>query len=121
MLQIPGSAFPMVMQVGLPVYRAALQQGYPENDAGVKTLLALIARTDDSNMIRRGGEERAAAVKQEITDRLPLLRMEAVMAYAAELDRRFIGENLSPGGSADLLAVTRFLDRAAAAFMLQTE
>ncbi len=76
--------------------------------AGISVLLALMARTSDTNLIARGGPEGqrwAAAQAAELLAQSPLPALEAVEA----LDREMIRRNLSPGGCADLLAVTYFL------------
>ena len=76
--------------------------------AGISVLLALMARTSDTNRIARGGPEGqrwAAAQAAELLAQSPLPALEAVEA----LDREMIRRNLSPGGCADLLAVTYFL------------
>ena len=68
----------------------------------------LIAATDDTNLIHRGGREKQLQVKAQIADLLksePFPDTETIK----ELDKQFIRENLSPGGSADLLALTYFL------------
>ena len=100
--------FPAVGKIGLPVLRQALEKGLSFNDAGAITLLHLIAATDDTNLIHRGGREKQLQVTQQITDLLkedPFPAMDTIK----ELDKQFIRDNLSPGGSADLLALTYFL------------
>ena len=75
------------------------------NDAGITALLHLIARGTDSNMLARGGAEQAAWAAEEAKRLLPRPDREAVIS----LDQAFISRNLSPGGCADLLAVSYFL------------
>ena len=82
--------------------------GKSRNDAGVYALLQLIARGGDTNMIKRGGmklaEDAAAEIRASLeADPYPEL------GVVEEWDRRFIRRNLSPGGCADLLAVSYFL------------
>ena len=96
--------FPAVLRHGLPVLEAGLAQGKTVDEAGSAALLSMIAHTEDTNLIARGGigrQKRAAAELQA------LLRQEPYPARAAveALDRAYIEENLSPGGSADLLAL----------------
>lgn len=102
------AGFPAVGNVALPVLRRGLEQGLSLNDAGAAVLLHLIAATDDTNLIHRGGREKQLQVKQQIADLLesdPFPSAETIK----ELDKQFIRDNLSPGGSADLLALTYFL------------
>ena len=100
---------PGVIAVSLPAYRRALAAGKDPNfDAGAIALLHLIARGTDTNMVARGGIKLAAEATEKVRDLLrrdPLPAMEEI----AELDKWFIERNLSPGGCADLLAVTYFL------------
>jgi holo-ACP synthase/triphosphoribosyl-dephospho-CoA synthase len=59
-------------------------------------------------MQKRGGIELAAAVSEDLRAALARNPFPA-LSYAAELDRDFIRQNLSPGGCADLLAAAYFL------------
>ncbi|MDO5401406.1 MAG: triphosphoribosyl-dephospho-CoA synthase CitG [Eubacteriales bacterium] len=101
---------PSVRTIGLPAFRAYREAGQDPNMAGALTLLHLIAQVEDTNMIARGGREGAAqgaawAGALLRHDRLP------TPAELEELDSRFIRQNLSPGGCADLLAAVYFVDR----------
>lgn len=102
------AGFPAVLNTGLPVLRSGLQQGLSLNDAGCATLLHLLAVTDDTNLIHRSDRQTQLQVKQSVADLLAedLYPNKAVIE---QLDREFIEKNLSPGGSADLLAATYFL------------
>lgn len=102
------NGLPSVQNISLPAYRRALQAGKNANDAAAVALLHLIAHTDDTNMISRGGMEAARAARQQV---LALLREDPLPGSAAicRLDDTFIQGNLSPGGCADLLAATLFL------------
>ena len=97
---------PAVRTVGLPALESALTAGASLEEAGAAALVRLIAGVTDTNLIARGGMEgqkwaawAASGLSGEIPDREAL----------EELDREFIGRNLSPGGCADLLAITYFL------------
>ena len=98
---------PAVSQIGLPQFRKYLEQGMDRNEAAVRTLLHLIAQVEDTNMIARGGMEGAKIGAQWAEE---LLNREFTLADVEKLDERFIAENLSPGGCADLLAAVYFLD-----------
>ena len=100
--------FPAVLNVGLPVLRNGLSRGLSLNDAGCATLLHLLMVTDDTNMINRSD----LATLREIQGRLQAFLADDPypdLSVIEELDREFIRRNLSPGGSADLLALTYFL------------
>ena len=102
------SGFPTVMNISLPIFKKSLENGYSVNDASVITLLKLIAETQDTNMLHRGGENRAESARKRAAELL-LLAPEKISAAVEILDQEFINENLSPGGCADLLAITLFL------------
>ena len=71
-------------------------------------LLYLIAQGADTNMVSRGGPERAKKAAEDcaaLLERCSLPNMEDI----ARLDQEFIQDNLSPGGCADLLAAAFFL------------
>ena len=102
------AGLPAVLETGLPVLEACLDEGMSRNDAGVIALLYLIARGEDTNMIKRGGYALAREMNSYLRDELrrnPRPTMESVR----QLDELFIRRNLSPGGCADLLAVSFFL------------
>ena len=99
---------PGALNIALPALRTALKDGRSRNDACVIALLHLIARTEDTNMVARGGRDAARVAADSVAallDANPSPSMEAVAA----LDDAFIARNLSPGGCADLLAIACFL------------
>lgn len=102
------AGFPAVMQVGLPIFREGLSRGLNMNDAGCCALLHLLAVTDDTNLIHRSDRDTQLKVKAQVAAMLekdPFPNKEVL----EELDAEFIRKDLSPGGSADLLALTYFL------------
>ena len=98
--------FPSALTIGLPALKAWLAQGFSLNDAAVLTLLSLLSQVDDTNMIHRGGLTEAAAGKKEAGALLAELTPGSFREKTAALDQSFIKRNLSPGGGADLLAVS---------------
>ena len=102
------AGFPAVLKVGLPILRQGLSKGLSFNDAGCVTLLHLLAATDDTNLIHRSDRQTQLELKERIA---AMLREDPFPSTQTirELDKEFIQRNLSPGGSADLLAVTYFL------------
>lgn len=84
--------------------REVMERGGP-----FAALLTLLSRVEDANLLRRGGTEGLAFVR----GRAASLLAGAPELYAArlqELDGLCIEKNLSPGGSADLLALAKLLD-----------
>ena len=86
----------------LPFLRNLKQQGDPY--AHHKTLLRIMSQLDDTNILHRCGAEVASRVKAEAADLLTHFSTDAL----DEMNRRYSAENISPGGSADMLALTIF-------------
>ena len=101
------AGLPSVMNTSLPADEQLLSDGHSQNDAGAITLLHLIAQVQDTNLYHRGGCEGAAWAANAAKALLP----RPTVSQLEELDDAFIARNLSPGGCADLLAVTYFLHR----------
>ena len=102
------AGFPAVREIGLPVYQDALNHGSTANHAGAITLLHLIANIDDTSLIHRSSRERHLEVQKDLQKFLkkdPRPALDVIYA----LDQKFVAENLSPGGAADMLAMTYFL------------
>lgn len=99
------AGLPSVVRYSLPVFQRGLSEGRSANDAGAIALLHLIAAVEDTNLYHRGGPEGAAWAAKAAAELLPEPSIEEIEA----LDQEFIRRNLSPGGCADLLAVTYFL------------
>ena len=99
--------FPSVKNISLPVYKNELTNGKTKNDAGVITLLHLIANVYDTSIYNRGGDE-GVKYAQEYANKL--ICDTPTINDIKEMDKTFIAKNLSPGGSADLLAITYFLE-----------
>lgn len=100
--------FPTVLSYGLPVLEQGLAREKTMDEAGAAALLHLLAHTDDTNMMARGGLERQLQVQaqlKELLSRSPFPSQEEI----ASLDRAFVHQRLSPGGSADLLALCYML------------
>lgn len=100
--------FPSVRNTALPIFRKLTDEGCSRNQAGTITLLALIGLGTDTNMMKRGGIDAANKACQKakaLVENGKLPSEEEIL----QLDQEFISRNLSPGGCADLLAVTYFL------------
>lgn len=108
------AGFPSILEVGLPTLQSALNAGIPINQALLGTLLALMGRVSDTTILHRSPtleallwiQNEAKAFHQQSG-----IKGAKWESYLQEMDERFIARNLSPGGSADLLAVTWFLHR----------
>jgi holo-ACP synthase/triphosphoribosyl-dephospho-CoA synthase len=99
---------PSVTRTALPMFRELLEKGYDRNTAGAGAFIALVARGTDTNMIKRGGQK-AAMDAAEQAAKIVSHGKTTDAGCLEELDKSFIAQNLSPGGCADLLAITYFL------------
>ncbi len=100
--------YPAIAEVGLPALERGLSLGHDWNRSGCGALLAIMASCQDTNLIHRGGLEESGRILESVRS---LLKKEPYPEESAlrELDREFMHKNLSPGGSADLLAASCFL------------
>jgi triphosphoribosyl-dephospho-CoA synthase len=106
------SGFPHIVELGLPMLRERRRAHAPEPIARLDALLAIMARLSDTCLLYRGGKPALLAAQQGAA---------AVIAAGGAgtsrgreqlfaLDQRLLELRVSPGGSADLLAGTLFLD-----------
>lgn len=107
------AGFPHVMGIGLPMLREARARGDAEPTAQVNALLAIMARLDDTCVLARAGRAGLADVQdgaQAVLDAGGIGTL-AGRRRLHELEATMHARHASPGGSADLLAATLFLDR----------
>ncbi|WP_342148043.1 triphosphoribosyl-dephospho-CoA synthase MdcB [Methylorubrum sp. SB2] len=108
------SGFPTLYRVGLPALRRGRRARPGDAEAArVESCLALIAALDDTNLLHRGGEAGARFARDEAAAFLADggVAQDGWRARAEALHRAFVARRLSPGGAADLLAMTLFVDR----------
>jgi triphosphoribosyl-dephospho-CoA synthase len=101
--------FPTVRKYSLPVLTALCREkSLPLNDILVHTLLHIMTVNEDTNILARHDTKILNYVKEYSAKVLGSGGMltEYGRKEVYEMDRRFIKDNISPGGSADLLAVT---------------
>jgi len=103
--------FPSVLHAGLPELFSGIQAGLSLNDAMVNSLLSLLLIVEDTNILSRGGKEGECWVRKTAREALNAGGMASEKGKEAvrKMDILFSEKKLSPGGSADLLAVTVFL------------
>lgn len=107
------AGFPHVFKVGLPALRWARKIGVSENDARTQAFFAILASLDDTNLLHRGGAHGLAYARGVANDFLTAGGVAAAdwKIHTATIHHGFVQRRLSPGGSADLLAATLFVDR----------
>lgn len=104
--------FPHVRLHALPALRAARRSGADEGSARLTALLALMATLDDTCVLHRGGLDGLRALQagaQAVLCAGGMSTPSGRRQFTA-LDEMCQTRRLSPGGSADLLSATLFLD-----------
>jgi len=105
------SGFHTAITVGLPSLKETLSKNYDFNDAMVHSLISLMNKIEDSNVLYRGGLEALDYVREKTDNILgngsifSHKGMEAIESLNSELTKR----NIGTGGAADMLALTVFL------------
>ncbi|KAA0081885.1 triphosphoribosyl-dephospho-CoA synthase MdcB [Mycolicibacterium sp. P9-64] len=106
------SGFPHVIRIGLPALRASRRRRDTPDTVALNTLIAIMAKVDDTCVARRGGPGAQRLVHRRARDILRAggcgtaegrHRLKSLCEEAEEL-------GLSMGGSGDLLTATLFLD-----------
>ena len=105
--------FPSVYGIGLPALRRAVPVP-PENmeAARVEACFALIASVEDTNLLHRGGLDGLRFAHDAARSFIDAggVRAPGWHTRAQSIHESFVVRRLSPGGSADLLAMTLFVD-----------
>lgn len=116
--QVPGAreeaidGFPHVTRRALPQLRRSRLAGAEESHARLDALMAIMTTLTDTCVLNRGGMAALTAMHQGAAAVLAAggTGHPAGRAALAALERRMVADNASPGGAADLLAATFFLD-----------
>jgi triphosphoribosyl-dephospho-CoA synthase len=104
--------FPRVVKIGLPALKAARRSGRTERDSRLASLLAIMSRLEDTCVLYRGGAEAQRIVHEGAARVIRVGGPGTSKGDAAliALGQELVSLRISPGGSADLLAATLFLD-----------
>lgn len=105
------TGLPNVIKYGLPNYREGLKNGLSVDSSLTQSLISIMSSAEDTVVVKRAGIEGLHYVKQHAIIALELGGMYTAEgeAYIKKMDEDFINRNISPGGAADLLAVTVML------------
>jgi triphosphoribosyl-dephospho-CoA synthase len=106
------NGFPHIVEIGLPMLRAGRRVKAPESIVRLDALLSIMAHLDDTCLLYRGGETALQAAQQGAATVIDAggAGSPAGQELLSLLDQRLLDLGVSPGGSADLLAGTLFLD-----------
>lgn len=96
----------LVFKNSLPILEEELEKGKELNSAMVKTLLYLMSIVEDSTIVSRKGINYLYKVQREARE---LLDSGHSLEKCLVLEEKYSKDRVSPGGSADLLAITLFL------------
>ena len=104
--------FPSVYGIGLPALQSGARLAHGDGEAArVQACFALIAALEDTNLLHRGGPDGlsfAQDAARRFLDEGGVGRRDW-RARAAAVHRAFVARRLSPGGSADLLVMSLFV------------
>ncbi len=102
---------PSVFEIALPALRSALARGADTQHALLHTFFVLLAATDDTNVLFRGGAEGQMFIQTRAGDFLARgsVFVPGWQQGAETLHRACSAMNLSPGGCADLLGAAWFV------------
>jgi triphosphoribosyl-dephospho-CoA synthase len=99
--------------------RKSRLQGLAEEHARLNALVAIIAELDDTCLLHRGGVAALTLAKRGARKILDSGGVTTDKGFSAleNLDRKLVHLQVSPGGSADLLAGVLFLDHIESSFV----
>lgn len=102
------AGFPAVYNIGLPALRRLVNAGHDRETVQVGTLLVLMEHLPDTNLLWRDGESGLEFVRASAAafNRAGGVDAPGWREQLLDMHRAFVGRNLSPGGSADLLAAS---------------
>ena len=107
------AGFPHVTGIALPQLLRSRQEGAGESAARVDALIAIIAELDDTCVLSRGGKRALRSMQtraRKVLDAGGIARNGGKQQLRL-LEQDLLARQVSPGGAADLLAATLFLDR----------
>ena len=105
------SSFPCLRDVALPRYRSMRALELSENDCALDTLLAIMSKLSDTNLVSRGGPDALNFVQSRATYILSS-HAPGSSSWRHEIEvfnAECIEKHISPGGAADILALTLLL------------
>ncbi|CAM3778390.1 triphosphoribosyl-dephospho-CoA synthase MdcB [Rouxiella silvae] len=107
------SGFPHVTGLALPELQRSREAGASESQAQLNALLAVMTSLADTCVLSRGGMPALLAMQRGAASVLHAggVQTAAGVRRLMHLERQMLADNVSPGGAADLLAATLFVDR----------
>ena len=105
-------------RIALEGYKPLFEEWLPYAEKPLELLLRIMSTLDDTCVIKRVGAERAQQVKQEAREMADQVGHDAPVGpdgspvtpdLIGGLCKRYAAEGISPGGAADMLALTIFI------------
>ncbi|MFV0361793.1 MAG: triphosphoribosyl-dephospho-CoA synthase [Suipraeoptans sp.] len=105
------NGYSSAVMLGLPTLIRGVSMGKNWNLVKLHTLFTLMEKVSDANVLSRGGSNALLRMRERAGDFLVSggAYKEGAIGELISLDKDFTKENISPGGCADLLAVSIFL------------
>jgi triphosphoribosyl-dephospho-CoA synthase len=107
------AGFPALYTYGMPALQQARSLSPQDEEAArVQLCMALISQLEDTNLLHRGGAEGLNFARKAALEFLAHggVGRPGWQDFARAIHQAFVARHLSPGGSADLLAMTLFVD-----------
>lgn len=107
------SGFRSLYAVAFPAMAAAKSRQPDQNAARLYVLLKLMASVEDTNILSRSDRQTLEMVHRlsaRFLEQHPILNEQAV-TQLRQMNRQFTQWGISPGGCADLLAITLFFEK----------
>ena len=98
-LAVAREGYELLFSNWLPYYQRCT------TDRNLRTLLLIMSQLDDTNILYRCGAEVASRVKADAAEQLARFSIDDLQA----MNLRYTTDHISPGGSADMLALTIFI------------
>lgn len=100
------AGIPSINSLGYIKFKELLFKGIGLNNALIGTLIELMAKVDDTNVLWRSGIKGSVYVKEMANNALSLgsVTTKQGMNYIKEMNLEFSKKNISPGGCADMLS-----------------
>ncbi|MCP1102376.1 triphosphoribosyl-dephospho-CoA synthase [Aequitasia blattaphilus] len=106
------SGYASLQKLGLPKLQQGIREGRNFNQVKIETLFSLMTQVEDANVLSRTNPETLKEMQEIAIHFIENGGMGQDNAFLKlkRLDSYFIGKNISPGGCADLLALTIFIN-----------
>lgn len=105
--------FPIIHEIAYPMLKQQREKHYSPSTANLNVLLSIMCKLTDTNILTRSDYKGLLWVQQEAERILKMGGASTQKGYQAliQMNQECILRNISPGGAADILAATLFLEQ----------